>query len=478
MSKTLTKAEVSAHCTSDNCWIVLHEKVYNITQFIQFHPGGRAVLLEFAGKDATAVFDSVHPKEIINEYLQPQDIIGNIHDESKRVSVDENPGRLHRQHIEEPAHSDVSKVDSMLSLDEIESKAAMMATDKALAYYASATDDELTKAANTTAYRSILLRPRIFIDCTKCELETSFLGYKIGLPIYVAPAAMARLAHPDGEAGIAAACSKFGAMQIISKNASMSVKDIVRERVPGQIFGWQLYVLKDIKKSEEILAQIRGIPEIKFIVLTLDAPFPGKREADERLKMQQIADGAPPQLWGTESALTWQKTLTWLAKHTSLPIVLKGLQTHEDAYAAALYPCVRGIIISNHGGRALDTAPSSVHTLLEIQKFCPEVFQRVEVLVDGGIKRGTDVVKALALGAKAVGLGRAPLWGLTIGGQKGVERTLQILADETKTAMRLLGVQKAEDLGLRHINTSAVNSQLFSGSSGLDIVERALNPKL
>lgn len=136
--------------------------------------------------------------------------------------------------------------------------------------------------------------------------------------------------------------------------------------------------------------------------------------------------------WGTAADLTWKTTLPWLAEHTDMPIVLKGVQTHEDAYLAAQYaPHVKAIILSNHGGRALDTAPPAVHTLLEIRKYCPEVFSKIEVWVDGGIKRGTDVVKALCLGASAVGLGRAALFGLGAGGRAGVERTL-----ESKSAMR------------------------------------------
>jgi L-lactate dehydrogenase (cytochrome) len=124
--------------------------------------------------------------------------------------------------------------------------------------------------------------------------------------------------------------------------------------------------------------------------------------------------------------LTWRTTLPWLRKHTSLPIVLKGIQAHEDAYLAAQHtPQVIGIILSNHGGRAADTAPPAVHTLLEIRKYCPEVFDRLEVLVDGGIRRGTDVVKALCLGAKGVGIGRPALFGLGAGGPSGVERVLE-----------------------------------------------------
>lgn len=248
------------------------------------------------------------------------------------------------------------------------------------------------------------------------------------------------------------ACSKYGALQIISNNASMTPEQIVANSIPGQVFGWQLYAQVDRKKSEDMLARINLLSEkIKFVCLTLDSPVPGKREDDERSKNvssdlsivsmlktstsnKPAAGGVGAQLFmGTSPNLTWKETLPWLEKHTSLPIVLKGIQTHEDAYIASLYaPQVRGIILSNHGGRSADTAPPAVHTLLEIRKYCPEVFQKIEVLVDGGIKRGTDVVKALCLGAKAVGIGRAALWGLGAGGIAGVERTLESRLFETQ----------------------------------------------
>lgn len=250
---------------------------------------------------------------------------------------------------------------------------------------------------------------------------------------------------PTGEAGIATACSRFRALQIISNNASMTPEQIVADATTGQVFGWQLYAQIDRKMSEDMLARINKLSEkIKFVCLTLDAPVPGKREDDERSKdvssdlpiVSMLKSSTPNTLGpggigaqlfgGTSPNLTWKETLPWLAKHTSLPIVLKGIQTHEDAYLASLYaPQIKGIIVSNHGGRAADTAPPAVHTLMEIRKYCPEVFQKIEVLVDGGIKRGTDVAKALCLGARAVGIGRAALWGLGAGGIAGVERTLE-----------------------------------------------------
>lgn len=320
--------------------------------------------------------------------------------------------------------AELPPLSQILSLQELEDLALPRLSPKALSYYTSATDDEITKRANGLAYRLILLRPRIFVDCTLCDLSTSLLGHRLKIPIFVSPSAQNALAHPDAERGVAAACSRFGALQIISKNASLPVADIVRAG-PSAVFAWQLYIVKDIEETKSDLARLKSIPQVKFIVLTVDAPFPGKREREVRFKAAEVAAGAAPQGWGTESALTWRKTLAWLQSETDLPIVLKGVQTHEDAYAASLFPSVKAIILSNHGGRALDTTSPPIHTLLEIRRFCPQVLRDLPVLVDGGIKRGTDVVKALALGARAVGIGRAALFGLAVGGQQGVERTLE-----------------------------------------------------
>jgi isopentenyl diphosphate isomerase/L-lactate dehydrogenase-like FMN-dependent dehydrogenase len=376
-------------------------------------------------------------------------------------------------------------------LDEIEAAATKKLSRKGWAYYFSAADDLHSKSHNNSVYRCILLRPRIFIDCVSVSLSTTFLSYPLQHPVFVAPAAMARLAHPSGEHGIAQACAKYGAMQIISNNASMTPEQIVADAPPEQVFGWQLYVQQERKKSEDMLARINKLDAIKFIVLTLDAPVPGKREDDERSKFivedtaDLVKDAGGAELkggggigqslfFGTDASLTWEKTLPWLRSQTDKPIVLKGLQTHEDVYIASLQKGVKGVILSNHGGRALDTAPPSVHTLMECRKYCPEVFDRLDIVVDGGIKRGTDVVKALALGAKAVGVGRAALFGLGAGGVEGVERVLEILRDETATAMRLLGVQRVGELGARHINTRMVERDIWDGGSGIErgVVEK------
>lgn len=333
-------------------------------------------------------------------------------------------------------------MESIQSLDEFESLAIKHLSKKAWSFNYAAAGDLISKRQDQEVYRSILLRPRVLVNVKECDLSTTITGQRVGLPIFVSPMAMARLAHPTGEAAISAACGVFGAMHIISNNASMVPEEIIAGAAPDQVFGFQLYVQTDRTESEAVLARINKLPAIKCIVLTVDEPVQGKHELGPRGfqqydEVQTEAPGEPsppsadvrvaiPSISGPASDAEWEVTLQWLAKHTSLPIIIKGIQTYEDAELAATYaPQVKGIILSNHGGRVLDTAPPAIHTLLEIRKYCPEVLEKLEVMVDGGIRRGTDVVKALCLGARAVGIGRPAFWGLGAGGVAGVERTLQ-----------------------------------------------------
>ncbi|KAM5360612.1 hypothetical protein ACJZ2D_013635 [Fusarium nematophilum] len=437
MAKVFDAAEVAKHNTPESCWVILYGKVYNVTEFLPSHPGGKKIILKLAGKDATDEYDPVHPPGILEENLKPEDMLGEVNPETlAEPEPAANDSNVATKSGDEPP----PPMASLMNLDEIEEEATKRITKKAWAYYFSASDDLRSKNYNNLVYQNILLRPRVFVDCTACDLTTTLIGNKVGLPVFVAPAAMARLAHPDGEQGIAKACSRFGAMQIVSNNASMTPEQVIQGAKPGQTFGWQLYVQNQREKSEAMLKRINSMRDYyKFICLTLDAPVPGKRELDEKQNFDYSepspasgeskpgAGGVGQQLFfGTAADLTWKTTLPWLAAHTDLPIVLKGLQTHEDAYLAAKYaPQVKAIILSNHGGRAADTAPPAIHTLLEIRKYCPEVLSKIEVWVDGGIKRGTDVVKALCLGARGVGVGRAALFGLGAGGQGGVERVLE-----------------------------------------------------
>jgi len=505
MPKTYTYDEVQQHRSPESCWVVLYNSVYDVTKFLPDHPGGSKIILQLAGTDATEEFDPIHPPGTLEESLPSEAKLGTFDANTlpKEKKAPEETGTT-KSPAQEQKDRTPQTLEECLNLDDIEALATKKISRKAWGYYYSAGDDLLSKMLNNTVYQSILLRPRIFVDCTKCDTSTTILGHRVDVPFFISPAAMARLGHPDGEHGMAQACATYGALQIISNNASQTPEQIVAESKHGQIFGWQLYVQTERKKSEDMLARIKKLPQIKFICLTLDAPVPGKREHDERTnivaskvpvrsavqngsaassspnpeakklrleeRLESDAEGSggvgKALFAGTAPDLTWKTTLPWLKKHTDLPIVLKGLQTHEDAYIASLHtPQIKGIILSNHGGRAMDTAPPSIHTLLEIRKYCPEVLTRLEVYVDGGVRRGTDVVKALALGATGVGLGRAPLFGNGAAGRQGVERVFGILKAETETAMRLLGVEKISELGPQHVNSRAVERDIFDGVS-------------
>ncbi|KAI6380791.1 hypothetical protein MCOR25_001464 [Pyricularia grisea] len=501
MAKVFDAEEVAKHNTPESCWVILYGEVYDVTHFVPSHPGGSRIILQLAGRDATEEYDPVHPPGTLEENLKPEAKLGTVDPASlerlrKAKQAEAAANVTGRTNEGSSANAEEKKqapppLETLFNLDEIEEVAKQQVSRKCWAYYWSAGDDQISKVLNGRVYRDILLRPRVFVDCTSCDLSTTMLGNKVGTPLYVAPAAMARLAHPDGEHGIAKGISSFGGLQIVSNNASQTPEQIVEGAAPGQVFGWQLYVQNDRNKNYAMLKRIHALRDhYKFIVLTLDAPVPGKRELDEKQQFLESgstisaasAGGAPKHpagggvgqqlFWGTAADLTWTTTLPWLAEHTDLPIVLKGIQTHEDAYLAAQYAAkygtVKAIILSNHGGRALDTAPPAVHTLLEIRKYCPEVFDQIEVWVDGGIKRGTDVIKALCLGAKAVGVGRAALYGLGAGGWKGVERTFEILNGEMATCMKLLGAKTVADLGPHFVNSRKVEHDIYDGPSGLD----------
>ncbi|OBT57302.1 hypothetical protein VE04_01738 [Pseudogymnoascus sp. 24MN13] len=481
--RSINASEVLKHNTSESCWVTLYGKVYDVTNFVDEHPGGRQSIMRLAGRDATEDFDLVHPKGTLEQNLPAEAYLGSVFLDTQEATTVAESNSL-------DSASEMVPLDQLLSIADLEKQASKQLKDKAWSYYYSASDDEISKRLNSESYKAILMRPRVFCDVETVSTEVKLLNSPFKLPIFIAPAAMGRLAHESGECGISDACGAHGVLQIISNNASYSLENIVENSAPGQVYGFQLYVQSDSRKSEDMIRRVNKLRhKIKFIVLTVDAPTPGKREQDERIKNKDYPSGhgakatkAPEApaggigkalFAGTSGSLVWGKTLDWLRAHTDLPIVIKGIQTHEDACMAVRYaPQVQGIILSNHGGRACDTAPPALHTLLEIRKYCPQVLGKIEVWIDGGVQRGTDVVKARALGARGVGLGRAPLYGLSVGGASGVSRMITILREEIETALRLLGVNSIAELSPKHVNTRALEALIYAGGSNSDFTSK------
>lgn len=237
---------------------------------------------------------------------------------------------------------------------------------------------------------------------------------------------------------------------------------------PSQSFFLQLYVNSDRSKTEELLRHARELG-IKGIFVTVDAPVPGKREADERIAAENVTAAISGAVASNDrkggglgrvmakyidSTLCWND-LNWIKEVSGLPLILKGIQTAADARMAMLCGA-DGILLSNHGGRSLDTTQPAMLTLLELHRSCPEIFGKTEIYVDGGFTRGTDILKAIALGATSVGIGRPWLYALTYG-QLGVQHLIQILKDELETSLRLSGITDVEEADPGMVNTALLD---------------------
>jgi len=321
-----------------------------------------------------------------------------------------------------------------VNLSDYEALAKARLDRGALDYYQGGSDDEVTLRANRTAFERLRLRPRVLVDVSACDLRTNVLGIPVTMPILVAPTAAHALAHPDAECATAQAAGAAGTLMVVSSSATRSLEDVARA-ASGPLW-FQLYIRR-LRHAEALVvrAQAAGY---RALVLTVDTPRLGNRERDIRNNFEGFptpnydSDGKEEPFMG--DTLTWD-ILDWLRSLTSVPILLKGILTAEDALLA-VERGVAGIIVSNHGGRQLDGAVPSIEALPEV---IAAVDGRCEVYLDGGVRRGTDVLKALALGARAVLIGRPILWGLAVDGAAGARRVLEILRAELEKAMMLAG---------------------------------------
>jgi 4-hydroxymandelate oxidase len=320
-------------------------------------------------------------------------------------------------------------------------------------YYAGGAGDERTLAENRAAFDRVVLRPRMLAGTETVDTATSLLDERLTMPIALAPTAFARLGHPDGELAAARAAGDAGTLMCCSTIASSSLEEIA-EAASGPLW-FQLYVYRDRTITQDLVRRAEA-SGYRAIILTVDTPRLGRRERDVRngfvlpkgvsiRNLEPYARAAATRWEGSSSfteyvhrqldpGLTWE-AVDWLRSVTRLPVLLKGILTAEDA-RLALDHGAQGIIVSNHGGRQLDGAIATMDALPGI---VDAVAHAVPVLVDGGVRRGGDVLKALAVGAAAVLIGRAYLWGLAADGQRGVARVLALLRDELELVMALSG---------------------------------------
>ncbi len=325
-------------------------------------------------------------------------------------------------------------------------------------YYAGGADNAVTLHENLIAYDQLRLYPHVLVDVSQRSTATTVLGQKIPAPIVIAPMALAGMAHPDAE--LATVQRTNGIPFCVSTMSSRSIEEIAATTQSPLWF--QLYVFRD-RSITQSLVQRAEANGYQALVLTVDTPVRGNRERDQRnrfklppgvtlknfagLDLQHVPDQendsaiaayAHNQL---EPALNWAD-VDWLCSLTRLPVIIKGILRADDALRAYDYGA-QGIVVSNHGGRQLDTVPATIDVLPHI---AVAVGDKIELLVDGGIRRGTDILKALALGARAVMVGRPIMWGLAVDGAAGVQHVLEILCTEFDSALALCGCTSVADI--------------------------------
>jgi 4-hydroxymandelate oxidase len=346
-------------------------------------------------------------------------------------------------------------------------------------FIAGAATDEITLRRTRAVFDAIMLRPRMLVDISQPDLSTTVLGQPTAFPILVDPAGGHGRAHPEAELATARAAGAMGTVMILSSGSTYTLEDVA-QAATGTIW-FQQYLYKDRGLTQRMAhrAQEAGY---KALCLTLDSTVRAKRERNIRNNYSSPASPnyagleVPDYAWQTSSdaprgvntlidrSATWPY-VEWLADHTPLPLVVKGIMTAEDARLCAEHG-VRAIIVSNHGARQLDTTFASIEVLPEVVE---AVDGKCEVYLDGGIRRGTDVLKALALGARAVLIGRPLFWGLAVDGEAGVQAVLRMLRDELEMAMGMCGRPTIASIDRSLLGTVSPLLSVLQQPAGLQI---------
>jgi 4-hydroxymandelate oxidase len=342
-----------------------------------------------------------------------------------------------------------------VNVGEYVERAAAAVDPSVWCYFEGGAGDEVTLRANVAAYGRWRFRPRMLVDVSQITTATTVLGTPVSMPVFVAPFAMQRLLHPEGELATTRAAAAAGTLMCVSTLTSSSHAELAAASSGPR---WlQLYVLRDRQRTLDHIAEARE-GGYEALVLTVDMPLLGRRERDLQLGFQIPPDLPLPYArspkgpetmadhFQTTSSLTW-RDLEWIAAESGLPVVLKGILTREDAVLGVEHGAA-AVYVSNHGGRQLDGVAAGLDALPEV---VDAVAGRCEVYVDGGVRRGGDVLKALALGARGVFVGRAIAGGLAVGGERGVAHVLSLLRDEVELGLGLLGCTAPGQVARSHV---------------------------
>lgn len=472
-----TAEEVQNHnSVNKGIWVVINGEVLDLSEFFASHPGGPDIIKQYAGKNASKIFNKFHSKDTVDKMLPPEDrlgpLIGELEEAPDITMVGDEEARQERVANKPP----LSKI---FNISDFEHVAKQILPLNAWAYYSGAADDEVTLRENHYAYARIFFNPRVLVDVSEVDISTEFLGAKSSAPFYCSGAAQAKLGQEEGELSIARGCGKEGIIQMISNAASYPLLEIIDAAQPEQTQWFQLYVTEDRKNAFDTIKYCED-RDIKGIFVTVDTPQLGRREKDMKIRFSSDEDededelvGSLTQDYGKQDPIYYKDaSLTWndideFKKHTKVPIVLKGVQRVQDVLLAVEHG-VDAVVLSNHGGRQLEYSKAPVEVLSEVMPILKQkkLDDKIEIYVDGGIRRGTDILKALCLGAKGVGLGRPFLYANSTHGENGVRRAIQLLKDELVLDMKLLGAKNLSELSpelldLRNLHARGIQHDML-----------------
>ncbi|KAI1763507.1 hypothetical protein GGR53DRAFT_497366 [Hypoxylon sp. FL1150] len=484
----LNAAEVAKHNTTSSCWIVIHGKVYDVTPYLEQHPGGAAILVKQGGRDATPEFRKVHSPDVLENLPK-----GSFKGELDPAALASLATTTAPSTPTSAPNSDLPSSSSLLSSSpssfpssslagagtppgpphiahcvtapDFEAAAKGVLSHNALSYVSSSANSGLSLQGNLSSWSRVSFRPRVLRNVARVLPKSSILGFASPFPFYASAMGQLGRSHPGGELEFVRGLARRGAHGLISTVSTMTTEEIAAAfkdeqrklaeattttittpsssssgedaaAFPPSQLHFQLYCHKD---RDVTLARIRRAKAAGFrsLWVTVDTPVLGKRTSDRRIQVSEaleigLEQSAEQAGFGWRShapagdfqpALSWTD-LAWIREEWGDgPLVLKGVQCAEDVRLALQYGC-QGVVLSNHGGRQAHTAPDALTTLLEIRTYYPEVLGKLEILVDGGLRDGADVLKAICLGATAVGVGRPFFYALATYGSRGIERCI------------------------------------------------------
>ena len=463
----VTVEELQKHTSAESVWVAINGKVYDLTGFLTRHPGGAGIILKYAGKNASTIFNKFHAPNFVDKYLTPDECLGPLIGELEpEIDITEvGSSELRQEYID-----NMPPISEIFRVSDFEYIARKILPPSAWYYYSSGADDEVTLRENHNAFSRIYFKPRVLVDVSNVDLSTTLMGLPVTVPFYSSATAQGKLGHPDGECSIARGCGKEGVIQMISNYSSYPLADIIGAAEKDQHQWFQLY--HENESNTKLLVSECEELGLKGIFVTVDTPELGRREKDMRLRAQIEAnsdildDSSGAQdlnsavSYGKDTSVTW-KDVENISSGTRIPVAIKGVQSVDDVVLAA-EKGFKTVVISNHGGRQLDYSRAPVEVLADAMPVLKEkgLDGKIDIYVDGGVRRGSDIIKCLALGAKGVGLGRIFLYANSCYGEEGVRKAIELLKSEMILDMKLLGVKKISDLGPQHLDLRSIHSRL------------------